>query len=385
MEKQINKTLLLSSYYSFFVNGMLVLTTGAIMPYLIKDFHMSYMQGGFLLLVQAIGNLFSGIASGFVSEYLGRKLTLIFGAAAFFIAFGGITLTYSRGFLSVLIFISGLGWGTVNNLVNAVLNDETRGKGSIINILHMSYGIGAFIAPAFAGIFIGAGLGWRFVTALVAFLSFTLVIALLPIHIESAGSYKNERGISFSFLREIHYYIFMGILFFYVGSEAGINGWMATYLIDSGITGETGAQGILSLLWMAVIAGRLLCAYLTSIVKKQKIIMICSICAVLFYFLFLIVKVPAAVLPCIFFLGVSLSGIYPTTVANASYLTKGSGISSGILFSFGGIGASVIPYMVGVFAQHGGIRAGMLVILIASIILALLAIVNAIYSNKPKK
>ena len=53
------KTLLfmLGNYYAFLVNGALVLLLGAVMPYLLKDYHLSYDQGGTLIMLQAAGNL----------------------------------------------------------------------------------------------------------------------------------------------------------------------------------------------------------------------------------------------------------------------------------------------------------------------------------------
>lgn len=370
--------LLVSCCYSFLVNGMLVLATGAVMPYLLKDFKLDYAQGGFLLLIQAAGNLISGVASGIISVYIGRKWTLLMGAAAFFAGFGGITLTSSASLLTVFIFISGLGWGTVNNLVNAVLTDKTKGKGSIINILHTSFAVGAFSAPALTGLAVASGVGWRSVTALVSGLSLILMVVFLFLRIEPAGTLRKREKLSLDFLREFRYYIFMGVLFFYVGSEVSIGGWLVTYLIDADITGEAAAQSMLSLLWIAVIFGRLLCAWITGIFPKKKVILACSICTIAFYGLFLLLKTPAVLYPCIFFLGISLAGIYPTTVADASYLTRGSGIASGILFSFGGIGASVMPYLTGVFAQYGGIRSGMLVILFSCTLLAFFALLNGI-------
>ena len=88
MQGKLNKLLLFGSFYSFFVTGVIVLMTGAILPYLLEDFNLSYNMGGLLLSLQAVGNLLAGVVSGFVCVYLGRRAMLILGAAAFIIEIG---------------------------------------------------------------------------------------------------------------------------------------------------------------------------------------------------------------------------------------------------------------------------------------------------------
>ena len=74
--------------------------------------------------------------------------------------------------------------------------------------------------------------------------------------------------ISFTFLNDVRFYVFMLLLFFYVGSESIINGWLATYLLDTGIADEYSARGLLSITWFAVIIGRLGCALLSKYTSK---------------------------------------------------------------------------------------------------------------------
>ena len=87
MKKKIDKLFFLSCCYAYFVNGMLVLMTGAILTYLRQDYHLSYGQGGLLVSVQAIGNLLSGLLSGVIIHRLGRKRTMFFVATMFTLGF----------------------------------------------------------------------------------------------------------------------------------------------------------------------------------------------------------------------------------------------------------------------------------------------------------
>lgn len=382
MNSENNRILLWGNCYAFFVTGMGILMTGAILPYLLKDFNLSYDQGGLLLSLQAIGNLSSGIISGIVAVYLGRKTTLVLGAVCFALGFGGTLFAPSAFWLMLFLTVSGLGWGTFNNLVNAVVSDAMGGKGSVTNLLHAFFAIGAFIAPSTVGVFIKANLGWHSAVLTVTVLSVILIFVFLfmPIGVQKMNAKKEK--LSFNFLSNYRYFVFMGILFFYVGTESSINGWIVTYLLDSGIMNEITAQTALSILWVAFIIGRLSCAYISTIFSKEKIVLWGSVSAVIFFVVFLMSRNPLAIMFLVFGVGLSLAGICPTAIANASYLTKGSSFSNGILLSCGGMGASVVPYFVGMFSESKGIFTGMLPIIVSALLMTVLAVFNALTGRR---
>jgi len=83
-------------------------------------------------------------------------------------------------------------------------------------------------------------------------------------------------------------------------------------------------------------------------------------------------------------IGFSMAGIYPTTVANASYILSGTAMASGILFSGGGLGASVVPYVAGAIAENNGILAGLISTLVIIFLMALLAVLNLIMIRKER-
>jgi MFS transporter, FHS family, glucose/mannose:H+ symporter len=384
MDKRTRLFFLFGNYYAFIVTGLVVLMTGAILPYLMKEFKLSYDQGGFLLSLQAVGNLSAGIISGVTSDIFGRKITLVFGAVFFTIGFGGIMLCSTSSLLFVVIFISGLGWGILNNLVNSVVSDVTEGNSSIINLLHTFFAIGAFAAPFLVGLFIRLNMGWRFPVGIVVVMSAILVavFSVMPIHSNNKASSRNK--VSFEFLKHIRFFIFMGILFFYVGTEGSINGWLVTYLIDTNIMNEALAQNILSAMWIVMIVGRLICAYISTKISNEKILLGSSLGIITFLILFLVSGNPVFITICIAAVGMSLAGMYPTTVANASYLIKGSGMAAGLMLSCGGLGASVVPLIVGFWAQSKGIHAGMFVIVLSAAVLATLTLSNFISSKRAK-
>lgn len=381
-----NRIIHLSIFFAYFLTGMIALVIGAILPYLIKEFHLGYSQGGMLLFVHAAGNLGSAVISGIISTFLGRKFALILGGVFFSIALTGIIFAPSFLLLLLFMLLSGFGRGTFVNLGNATMNEATEGSGSAINLLHTFFAIGAFIAPLMVGIAIKANLGWRFAVVIVAALSFILLVVLVLM------PYKVKKGVegipiekekrSFEFLKNKRYYLFMGILFFYVGTEISMNGWIVTYLTNSKELPVILSQSVLSVLWLAIIFGRLLCAYISTKLSKEKIILFSSLGAALFFLFLLVSASPFTIMFCAFGMGVFLAGIYPTTVANANFLTNGSSISNGMLVSCGSLGASAIPFITGVLAGEKGIGIGMFTILCTAFLLVIFALLNALSTSE---
>ncbi len=383
---------LLGNYHAFFVTGAMVLMLGAAMPHILRDYQLGYDQGGTLLMLQAMGNLVAAVLGGVISVYVGRRAVLVFGALTYALAYGGIAFSSSPVALYALVSLSGLGWGIINNLVNLVVSDRTKGDAGAINLLHMMFGVGALTGPFLVSLAIGSGLGWRIAMVTIATLSLILAYVFLrmdlsePVPNADMETQSKKGKISFAFLNDVRFYIFMLILFFYVGSESIVNGWLTTYLLDTGIADEYSARGLLSITWFAVILGRLGCALLSKYTRKEMLLLAGGLGSILFAISLLFSNSLLMVYVSVIGLGLSFAGMYPNTVANADYLIQGSGTASGIMFSGGGLGASLIPYIVGLRAESSGIAAGMNTLMISVLVLASLCTINfAIGRTKTSK
>ncbi|MGI6538850.1 MAG: MFS transporter [Caldicoprobacterales bacterium] len=387
------KTLLflLGNFYSFFLTGALVLMLGAVMPYLLKDYQLSYDQGGTLLMLQAAGNLTAAVLGGIISSYTGRRSVLIFGTLTYVIGYGGIAFIPSTALLYIFLIISGFGWGIINNLVNVIVSERTKGHAGILNVLHMFFAVGAVSGPFLVSLVISLGLGWKTAMGIMAVLSLLLAYVFLRMDMPGPteesdmtdGSISGPKSrISLSFLRDIRFYVFMLLLFSYVGSENSVNGWLTTYLLDTGIADELFAQRILSLTWLAVIAGRLSSAWLSRHLSKEILLLAGGAASLFFFILLTLAGSPAMVFISVIGLGLSFAGIYPNTVANADYLIQGSGTAGGLMFSWGALGASLVPYIIGYRAEAGGIASGMRTLFIPLLFLVILCLVNLLLSKR---
>ena len=69
--------LLFPCYFSFFVNGAMVLLVGAILPYIIEEAGINYSVAGGFLSAFAIGNLLASFVNPPMASRIGRKATIV--------------------------------------------------------------------------------------------------------------------------------------------------------------------------------------------------------------------------------------------------------------------------------------------------------------------
>lgn len=381
-KKKIDSLLLWGNFYAYAVTGMAVLITGAIMPYLIEEFNLGYGGGGLLVALQAVGSLSANFIGGIISDYIGRKKVMAFGALCFAIGFGGVFFITSSTLLYILLFIAGIGWGIMNSMLNSVMNDATGGRSDIMNLLHMFFAIGAFITPMMVGLMGRLNITWRYSLLILSILCVILFVVFLMMKIPAQKKDEATGKPVKPPFTNIRYYIFMAILFLYVGTENSINGWLTTYLDDLGVMKRITPQDILSIFWVAIIFGRLISAAISKYLSREALILIFSIGGGISYILFILAKNPVLIAIWVFALGFFFAGIYPTVVANAGPIIDGSGSATGIMLSIGAMGGAFFPYINGLIADVKGLYAGMIAIVGAAVMLIIAAFINLWLTKK---
>jgi len=266
----------------------------------------------------------------------------------------------------------GIGTGSVNYVNTVLINDMAAGKATYLNILHTSFAVGAFLSPLIAALIIGIGFSWKIVicTGIIFSASVFLVYCLMHITDQPKNAVVNNNTIEqpVPFYKNITFYLAGGVLFFYLGAETSVIGWLVTYLKDAEIMSTAYAQTLLSIMWLVIIAGRLFCAYLATRIKKTLIVLLNATGAALMFTLFLFSKDMIVLTIVMIVFGFFFAGIYPTTISAIGGILKGSNNAMATLMAIAGLGGIVSPYIVGVIASSVGITAGMSVIIIFNIL-----------------
>ena len=142
------------------------------------------------------------------------------------------------------------------------------------------------------------------------------------------------------------------------------------------------AQIVTSLLWISLLVGRFSCSVIAARFRPwQMITVMCFGIAAFLVLLVLGTSLPVLIVATIG-LGLCMSGMYGTTVSNAGDLFSRYPASMGIYVTLNGLGAAAAPAAIGVAANHGGIRIGFALLLIAAAMLVVSALCNMRYLKK---
>lgn len=372
-----NHQLMLGCAYFFLVNGSAVLMTNALLVFLIRDYHLSYDQGGFLLTIQAAGNIVMSFLSGPISLRIGNKRTLLFSAVGFAASLLIIAIRPPLIMLQLALFLSGLAWGICNNLINYLVVCATDGNSRFISLIHAMFSMGAFLSPLLVSFTVRLQISWRWAVVILLIFAIGLLLYTLFMPIPEMKKESIKKGpASLHFLRSWHLYLYMLMLFLYVGIETGFSGWLVTYLtVQRGI--ETSlAQALLSGLWIAMICGRVGVSVFGHSVRKTSFLLIEAV-GICFASLFLILSHNLTLLSvAVFFLGLSMSAFYGMVISNAGWLVAKTSVASGLMVASGGLGASLMPLICGMIAENRGVLHGLWFLFGTSVLLFFLCVLN---------
>lgn len=375
-------------FYTFFVNGVVALILGSILPYMRETYQLNYKIAGLLLSFHSIGNLISSYIAGVLPMYIGRRKSILLFSSFGVIAFLLMIITRNPIILILAFVLTGLNRGAVSNFNNRMVNEVATGKGWALNLLHSVFAIGAFISPFIALFFtMNNPNGWIYAVIVVSALCLIsfLVYAFIPI-IEDNPASKKEKSVKvktdWGFLKNKYFLTACGIAFSYMCAEQAINGWLVTYFKDSGIMSGGLAQTMASLLWIVILFGRLLYAYLSNHIVKSKLLLAGAFGYFVFFIVLLSGREIVPVVIGIIGIGFFMSGMYPTLIASIGTIVKEYPMALSVLLTVSGLGGIIMPLVIGAVADSIGIIGGMSVVIISVVSTFVFIIYNRyIYRN----
>ena len=375
--------------YGYVVSGMSVLVIGAILPSIIEEAGISFLSAGGLLSAMAVGNLLASFFFPMIVSFLGKKKTIVMTSLFSCACLLTLSLLPALPVMYGIMLVYGMVRGSVTILNNSAVNDiygsEAAGK---LNILHCTFAVGAFLAPFMTAVLMKLGFGWRVILYLILFLTATAAVSygtmdytLLnekPGNLKRAGKKAKETAVSGNrgFLKSFSFYCISFILFFYLGVENCVNGWFVTYLQSTGVMSAAYATTMISLTWLVIMAGRLICAALSKRLGQSAIILINALGSAACFLLLISTKSLPLVTAALLGFGFFLSGIYPTCIANAGPLIQGSTLGMSLITAISSMGGIITPQLVGAAADHMGIVAAISILIVNMAFVIVLAAIN---------
>lgn len=402
------RAVVLELYLVYFVLGVAVILIGSILPSLREANSLSYGQSGNLLSVQSVGFLLIGLVTAAAIRKMGMHRAYVCIVASLPIGLFMLVRGGSFLFMAAAMFLVGIAKGSITDYNNRVISNYAQGEAAPINSLHIFFAIGACLAPFLALCMTGisAERGWLYALIVSAVLSLAAVIAgaFVKIDLAESGTDGTEGASgtagtagtdsaaesasgsiadnSLAFFREplFLWTLLMGICD--QALESSLMGWMTTYYLETGIVSEQISQLTTSLLWFAFLIGRIICMFIAMKWRPDKMLLVMGCGTAVFMILLTASTNALLLLLSTVGLGLCLSGVYGTAVANASGIFSRYSSAMGLYVTIAGIGGAAAPALIGILSDMFSVRTGFYVLVAAAAVLTFAVIMNLLLRAK---
>lgn len=336
---------------------------GLLVPALIRSIEPAFAQTdagvGVFFFVNAVASVGGSIGGGLLTERIGRRVVLTTGVMLMVIGLASLAVVPSWGLFLLAAVPLGLGFGSIDGGMNGLVLDlYPEGRGRALNLLHLSFSLGALASPLFVGRLVDAGASWQSVMlgSAVAAVPLAVLFAVLRLpsgrHAHSPGVSAVRTGLALPLV------LLAVAIACYVGSEIGVSNWLVRYLESASLTLATSA---LALFWGCLALGRLVSARLGDRFDHAWFAAVSALAAAAA--LVAAVAVPSLPASIVLFgvVGFAFGPVYPLIVAVAGdrYPARSAAVS-GFLSGTAVIGAIIYPPLMGFVSVGAGLGAAML-------------------------
>lgn len=369
-------TILVLACACFFGLGVINAAIGPALPELAGNTGSTLAAVGSLFSGMFFGSLAAQVFTGPLLDRLGPRWPLMAGLTMVGAGITGVAFARALPVALAFGFLTGLGYGVIALIINVtVSNLFSHRRASALNLINMFFGIGAFIAPAIAGL--SLRLSGSSLTAL--WFGGALEILLLPLFFwrfttkrqDSTETGKLTSAGQLHFLRSPLLWVMSLMLLFYIGTENGASGWVTTYMLQTTSLVAANAALAASAFWLAFTAGRMLGALLGVRWSTSTLLKV-SLSIALLGGVIIVASTGNIPLSFIGFvlLGLGLGPTFPTALAVITAAFPGaSGSATSLSMAVGFVGGMLIPWLLGVIMEAQGPRAGTLLLPLGALIM----------------
>lgn len=356
----------LGTYACYSILLVFALALTSLSPLLIdisRTFSLSIAQSGIFFTANFFGFVVFILIGGVLSDRWGKKVvisvSLIGFTAAMFI------FPLSPGFYAaciVMFFIGSFG-GVLESMASALVSDlNTVNNSFYVNLAQVFFGLGAIIGPVSAGIMVSSGLSWKLCYYILAVLSLAVTVIFISIKLPQMPGSREITLADFKHLVTDKKFILICLcMLFYTGSEVGGWGWMCTFLKQI-MNFSVAKSGIaVAVFWAAMTIGRLLCGPLILRYNIKHLIIFLAFTSSTITALSIFINNEAAIWVIIAAMGLTYSSQWPLIVSyGSSYSKAPSGTVFSLLIGSGGIGVTLVPFIMGVIGEKTAMSISMI-------------------------
>ena len=378
--------LLWTMFGAYFTFGSVLNVVGVVIPILIRQHHLTMFAGGLLPFAFFISFGIFSIPAGILADRIGTKPVVTGGTILMGIGCGAIP--WADSFLSITIcaFVVGSGVAFLQTAGNPMIGYLDRKENYHRNLtLTIGFcGIGAFVAPLMLSALVAHGEPWQRLYAGYAAFCGVLALLMLASRFPQTRSSEADKVRIREVLRLLGHPLsitYFFAVFFYVGAEVGTASWIVKFFQQvHQLSSETVGTGIhtsilrslpalpvltVSLFWGLQGVGRLTSAPGIRKLGPRWMLRIYSVGAIASLlvadFAPWTVVSATGFICCGFFTSVLITLLFSGAIQS---FKQSQGAISGLLVS-ASIGGAILPPLVGLTADHLGLRLAMLIPVLA--------------------
>ena len=348
-EKQRN-----TGYFAFFLSGICAISSGVVVSLLQELYGFDYGMTGTLLSLMSIGNLIAGFAAGILPAKIGLKKTVLLLTIGYFAGYLLMGLSSLMAIFMLAFFIVGVAKGSTINICTILVRDNSEDGTKGMNLMHSCYALGALLCPFFIGA--AAKFNSRAPMFVLAACGLLLWFSFASVSLRTRSQQK-EGSVDWSFLKSWKFWLLTGLLFCQNAAETSVTGWMVTYFKGSNILSGVLSTYTVTVMWTATLIARMLIAFVFPIKNAPSSMIKMSIGCIIFYIGLMAAHTQISAILLLFAFAFSMAGLNPTAVASAGRMT--SVTSMGVMLPAASSGAIIMPWLIGIISEYGGIKAGM--------------------------
>ncbi len=351
-----SSALVASLHLGFVLTGIVNTMLGPLLPFLSARWQLNDLHAGNLFVAQFLGSMVGVTGSSLLIPRKGSRFVLAFGLLMMAAGAAGLAVTsWSTGLVPFTLVGIGLGLGIpTTNLLISELYASKRAAG--LNLINLSWGVGAVICP-----FVIAALqqtsGTVFLLYGVAVLDLALVLILMQIAfpvVQKSTRGDFEAGALQKMWHSRYVPILGAIFFLYVGTEASVGGWIASYAQRAMPSGTIWVLTP-SFFWASLLLGRSAAPMLLHRIRENRLSRFGLITALLGLGGCLAASNTGALAIATGFAGLGLSAVFPIAIAALSHkFGEMTSRVAGLMFNLAGLGGATLPWLVGLTSTHTG-------------------------------
>jgi MFS family permease len=344
---------------------------------------------GAALFAGAAASILAMATLGWASDRLGRKAFLIMTGGVLGLGISGLAVSggYAALLVTLVVLYSASGLYDVGINSAAVDLEQATGR-RFMPLVHAAFSAGATVGAVGAGVLVQAGADYRLV-----YLGLLAPLGLLLLGFAGARFPAGEQdesggaggGAQYGLYRHLPLLLVGGIATLGLGSEGEMEHWSGIYLRDTlGLPALLGGSGV-AVFYAAMAVGRLGTAGAVRLFGNRVTLLCAGIFTAAGMGLALVTREPVLVVAGFLIVGLSLAAVAPIAFSMAGDVAPGgTGAAVSVVTTLGYGGFLLGPVIVGGIAELAGLRAALLTIVAAGLVIAALALRVSATSGPPK-